>query len=99
MRTKGQGTQPVPDPELTRRAPDHVGLQAPSAEAAHGREVWLDQPWSPKRWAFVQSRMPALAPLQWQGSAAQIGVVLAGARSVRSLDEPHLAPCLSRPAL
>jgi deoxyribodipyrimidine photo-lyase len=58
--------------------------------------LWLDDfhrawAWSPARWAFVQTRMAALAPVQWQGSAGQFAVALRGARSVRSVDEPHLA--------
>ena len=63
--------------------------------------IWLDDfhrawAWSPARWAFVQTRMATLAPVQWQGNAAQMAAALAGARSVRSVDEPHLAPWLPR---
>ena len=63
--------------------------------------LWLDDfhhawAWSSARWAFVQTRMAALAPVQWQASAVQLAAVLAGARSVRSIDEPHLAPWLPR---
>ena len=63
--------------------------------------LWLDDfhrawAWSPARWAFVQTRMAALAPVQWQASAEHLSTVLAGARSVRSVDEPHLAPWLPR---
>jgi deoxyribodipyrimidine photo-lyase len=53
-------------------------------------------PWSERRWRFVGERMAEIAPLRWQGSAAAIGAVLAGARSVRTMDEPHLQPWLSQ---
>ncbi len=61
--------------------------------------LWLDDfhqtwAWSPARWHFVQTRMAVLAPVQWRGGAAQIASALLGARSVRSVDEPHLAPWL-----
>ena len=63
--------------------------------------LWLDDfhqawAWSPARWDFVQTRMAALAAVQWQGSAAQMAAALHAARSVRSVDEPHLAPWLPR---
>jgi len=53
-------------------------------------------PWSDRRWKFVGSRMAELASQRWYGDATTIGSVLAGARSVRSIDEPHLAPWLTR---
>jgi len=53
-------------------------------------------PWSDRRWQFVASRMAELAALRWQGDAAAIGAALAGAREVRSIDEPHLQPWLAR---
>jgi len=53
--------------------------------------VW---PWSERRWHFVGSRMAELATERWHGDAASIGAALQGARSVRSIDEPHLAPWL-----
>ena len=55
--------------------------------------VW---PWSERRWHFVGSRMAELAATRWHGDAASIGSALALARSVRSIDEPHLAPWLAR---
>ncbi len=39
---------------------------------------------------------PSSPPLRWHGDAAAIGAALQGARSVRSIDDPHLAPWLSR---
>ena len=51
-------------------------------------------PWSAQRWRFVGSRMAELATERWHGDAAAIGAALKGARSVRSIDEPHLAPWL-----
>ncbi len=53
-------------------------------------------PWSERRWRFVGSRMAELATRRWHGDAAAIGAALAGARSVRSVAEPHLAAWLSR---
>ena len=53
-------------------------------------------PWSERRWRFVGSRMAELAAQRWHGDAAAIGAALAGAHSVRSIAEPHLAPWLSR---
>ena len=51
-------------------------------------------PWSERRWRFVGSRMAELAAARWHGDAAAIGSALTGARSVRSIFEPHLAPWL-----
>ena len=53
-------------------------------------------PWNERRWRFVGSRMADLAAERWHGDAASIGAALSGARSVRSIDEPHLAPWLAR---
>ncbi len=55
--------------------------------------VWR---WSERRWRFVGSRMAELAAERWHGGAAAIGAALQGARSVRSIDEPHLSPWLQR---
>ena len=53
-------------------------------------------PWSERRWRFVSSRMAELAALRWQADAAVMAAALNGARQVRSVDEPHLAPWLAR---
>ena len=53
-------------------------------------------PWSERRWRFVGTRMAELTSQCWHGDAAAIGAALAGARRVRCLDEPHLAPWLAR---
>ena len=53
-------------------------------------------PWSDKRWNFVGRRMAELTADRWHGDAAAIGAALQGARRVRSIDEPHLAPWLPR---
>jgi deoxyribodipyrimidine photo-lyase len=53
-------------------------------------------PWSERRWHFVGTRMAELAPQYWHGDAAAIGAALSGARRVRGIDEPHLAPWLAR---
>ncbi len=52
--------------------------------------------WNERRWHFVCSRMAELAAQRWHGDAAAIGAALKGARRVRSIDEPHLAPWLAR---
>jgi deoxyribodipyrimidine photo-lyase len=66
-------------------------------------EAW---PWSERRWRFVGERMAEIAPLRWQGSAAELGAALAGARCVRTVEEPHLQPwqsqwveCVASPSL
>ena len=51
-------------------------------------DVW---PWSPARWSFVGARMAALAPLCWVGSQQDVSQALVGARSVHTLDDPHVA--------
>ena len=51
-------------------------------------------PWSTRRWQFVGSRMAELSDQCWYGDAAALGAALAGARSVRSVAEPHLAAWL-----
>jgi deoxyribodipyrimidine photo-lyase len=53
-------------------------------------------PWSDRRWHFVGTRMVELADKRWHGDAASIGAALKGARRVRSIHEPHLAPWLTR---
>ncbi len=56
-------------------------------------------PWSEKRWRFVSSRMAELTALRWQGDVAALAEALQGAREVRSVNEPHLAPWLARLAV
>lgn len=56
----------------------------------HG--VW---PWSAQRWRFVGSRMAELASVRWHGDGRAISDALKSARSVRGIDEPHLAPWLA----
>ena len=53
-------------------------------------------PWSAQRWRFVGSRMAEIATERWHGDAASIGAALQSARSLRSIDEPHLAPWLTK---
>ena len=73
-------------------------LDGPPADLPGGTLVtglWLEDhharwPWSPLRWDFVGTRMDALTPLQWRGTAAQWRAALAGAASVRGWDDPHL---------
>ncbi len=61
--------------------------------AADFHRAW---PWSERRWRFVASRMAELATQCWHGDAFAISTALASARRVRSVDEPHLAPWLTR---
>ncbi|NBW25185.1 MAG: deoxyribodipyrimidine photolyase [Betaproteobacteria bacterium] len=51
-------------------------------------------PWSGRRWEFVATRMADMVALRWQGDAAAIAAALQGARSVGSIDEPHMSPWL-----
>lgn len=60
---------------------------------AEFHQAW---PWSERRWQFVARRMAEITPLRWQGSCASLRLALAGACSVRSLAEPHLAAWLPR---
>jgi deoxyribodipyrimidine photo-lyase len=62
--------------------------------------LWVDDfhrawPWSAARWAFVGRRLQALTTTVWHGSAQAIGQALAGARSVSTVDDPHLSPWLA----
>ena len=56
-------------------------------------QAWL---WNERRWHFVSRRMDELAALRWFADATTLGAALQGARRVRSVDEPHLAPWLAR---
>jgi deoxyribodipyrimidine photo-lyase len=51
-------------------------------------------PWSAARWGFVGAAMAALSGVNWYGSAAATAQALAAARSVQTLDDPHLAALL-----
>lgn len=53
-------------------------------------------PWTARRWHFVGERLAELAPRCWHGDAPAVAAALAGALSVGSVDEPHLAPWLRR---
>jgi deoxyribodipyrimidine photo-lyase len=52
-------------------------------------------PWNERRWQFVTHRMGELATQLWYADADALGAALQGARRVRSMDEPHLAPWLA----
>jgi deoxyribodipyrimidine photo-lyase len=56
-------------------------------------------PWSPARWAFVGTRMAALAPLSWCASRQALAQALAGARSVHTLADPHVSAWLPSPVV
>lgn len=51
-------------------------------------------PWSAARWCFVGTRMAALATLRWHGSRQQLAQALAGARSVQTQADGHVAAWL-----
>ena len=51
-------------------------------------------PWRRARWHFVGRRMTALAPRQWHADRRELSERLAGARSVRTVADPHLASLL-----
>ncbi|MFX7833002.1 hypothetical protein ABTK53_19845, partial [Acinetobacter baumannii] len=53
-------------------------------------------PWTERRWRFVGQRMAELAAVRWHGTADELAAALRQAASVRSVDEPHLAPWLPR---
>jgi deoxyribodipyrimidine photo-lyase len=56
-------------------------------------ESW---PWSERRWRFVTERMLQLTSCIWHGEAQFLAQALQAARSVRSVDEPHLEPWLQQ---
>ncbi len=47
-------------------------------------------PWSAARWQFVASRQRALTTICWLGDVPALRAALTGARSVQTLDDPHL---------
>lgn len=57
-------------------------------------EWHAERPWSPLRWTFVASQMAALAPHCWFGSIDAIRSALVGARSVQTVDDPHIGDSL-----
>jgi deoxyribodipyrimidine photo-lyase len=59
-------------------------------------EAW---PWSERRWQFVGQRMTQLATSCWYGNADAMQTALAGARSVHTVANLHLAPWLDRLAV
>ena len=69
-----------------------TGTRVVGVFVADFHQAW---PWSEGRWRFVASRMAELAAVRWHGDAAAIGAALKGARRVRGIDEPHLAPWLA----
>ncbi len=75
---------------LPAELPDNAVVLAVAVADFHRQ--W---PWNAKRWLFVADRMAELTPLRWFGDAQHITAALATAKSVRSVDEPHLAPWLA----
>lgn len=79
-------------------------LRPPPAELPAGAQVvaiglaeWhADRPWSAARWHFVGTQQAALAENRWFGTIDAMRVALADARSVRSVDDPHIAAALRR---
>ena len=54
-------------------------------------------PWSELRWQFVGRRMAELTAHRWHARADSLAQVLRAARSVRTFDDPHMAPWLRSP--
>ena len=73
--------------------PDHVVVVGVYLREHH--DAW---PWPEARWRWVDHAMSAVAPERWFLDAASLGAALAGAASVRSIDDPHLTPMLQRVA-
>ncbi|MGV7210040.1 hypothetical protein ACLB1G_19540 [Oxalobacteraceae bacterium A2-2] len=46
------------------------------------------------RWQFAHGRMQALAPVAWHASSDALAAALAGARSVQTWADPHVAAIL-----
>jgi deoxyribodipyrimidine photo-lyase len=80
--------------ELPNELPPHTRVIGIFVGEFH--RAW---PWSERRWRFVSSRMAEISAKQWFGDAAAISTALEGARSVRSIAEPHLTPWLTRWAI
>lgn len=51
-------------------------------------------PWSAARWTFVRSRFEELTSIRWFADANAIASALRGARSVRSVANPHVGSAL-----
>ncbi|BDT66948.1 hypothetical protein os1_11150 [Comamonadaceae bacterium OS-1] len=47
-------------------------------------------PWSDQRWRFVDTRMAALTTARWHADTATLQQALRGARSVRTVADPHI---------
>jgi len=54
-------------------------------------EALAARPWSAARWAFAGTRMAELAALNGSGSREQLAKVLASARTVQTVANPHMA--------
>ncbi len=54
------------------------------------REWHQARPWPEARWRWVDAAMAAVAPQRWYTDAATLAEALAGAATVRSVDDPHL---------
>ena len=68
-----------------------VGLPPDTLTVAIACAEWHARwPWSAARWQFVGSRQRALATICWLGDIPALRAALAGARSVQTLDDPHL---------
>lgn len=79
-------------------------LRLPPADLAAGTQVvaiglaeWhTARPWSPARWDFVGTQQAALAEHRWFGNIEALRRALAGARSVRAVDDPHISDGLRK---
>ncbi len=58
------------------------------------REHHQAWPWPEARWRWVDSAMADLTPQRWWVNSTELAAALAGAASVRSVDDPHIASWL-----
>ncbi|WCM18288.1 deoxyribodipyrimidine photolyase [Paraburkholderia bryophila] len=56
-------------------------------------QVW---PWNERRWRFVGTRMREITELCWIADSVSVRHALGGAKQVRSVSNPHLAPYLEQ---
>lgn len=72
-------------------------LPAGTRVVAIGLADWhATRPWSAARWHFVGTQQAALAEQRWFGTTAAMQTALASARSVQTLDDPHIGSALGQ---
>ena len=109
-RRTSSGRSSAPSPEAVRGrdvwvihpwalADPPADLPADALRVALADADWHARwPWSAGRWTFVSTRMQALCSRPgdtlWWGAGPALGTALKAARSVRSVDDPHLGGLL-----